>query len=316
MSDRVHPTSAYPHVYYAGRWVSRADAVVPVTSLAMRYAISAFEGIRLYSPLDPAGRPRPLLLAEHVARLAATLRLMRLPDPGSHLVPEVIEELIDRNGIATDAYIRVSVTPTNPGDLGDDADPVLVVTAAPMGRKKWLAKGIGMSLTVSNWQRAAAESFPPAAKNISNYAGPRLAWLAARAEGFDGCVLTNRAGRLCEAPTAALFLVRDGELLTPALSEDVLPSITRAWLLRAARTAGLPARETTLTREDAYTADEALLCGTGIEIAPIRAFDGHQLRHWPHAPVTRQLIVRHFVFAREGREDLTDWPALTEQVTS
>lgn len=314
MSDRVHHVSAYPHVYFAGRWVSRADAVVPVTSLAMRYAVSAFEGIRLYTPLDPTGRPRPLLLAEHITRLVATLRLMRLPDPGVHELPAIVEELIDRNGIDTDTYVRVSVTPTNPGDLGDEADPVLAVTANPMGRKKWLAKGIGMSLAISNWQRASADSFPPAAKNISNYAGPRLAWLAARAEGFDGCVLTNRAGRLCEAPTAALFLIRDGELLTPALSEDVLPSITRAWLLRAARAAGLPARETTLTREDAYTADEALLCGTGIEIAPIRAFDDHQCRHWPRTPVTRELIVRLFVFAREGREHLTDWPTLTGRI--
>ncbi|SCF35721.1 branched-chain amino acid aminotransferase [Micromonospora echinospora] len=304
--------SVYPHVYFAGRWGSRADAVVPVGSLAMRYAVSVFEGIRIYTALDPARPPRPLLLDEHVDRLAASLRLMRLPDPGVERLPGIVDELIARNRIDTDTYVRVSVTPTNPGDLGADAEPVLAVTAAPMGRKRWLGNGTGMSLTVSDWQRAGAASFPPAAKNISSYAGPRLAWLAARDAGFDGCVLTNRAGRLSEAPTAALFLVRDGELLTPALDEDVLPSITRAWLLREG---GLPARETTLTREDAHQADEAFLCGTGIEIAPVRAFDGHPLRHWPQAPVTRQLIMRYFLHARGGAHDgPVDLPALVREV--
>lgn len=302
---------SYPHVYFAGRWGGRADAVVPVGSLAMRYAVSVFEGIRLYTALDPTLPPRALLLDEHIARLAESLRLMRLPDPGIDALPAIIDELIVRNGIDTDTYVRVSVTPTNPGDLADDAEPVLAVTATPMGRKRWLAKGLGMSLTISDWQRAGAASFPPAAKNISSYAGPRLAWLAARDAGFDGCVLTNREGRLSEAPTAALFLVRDGELLTPTLGEDVLPSITRAWLLRAA---GIPARETTLTRADAYHADEAFLCGTGIEIAPIRAFDGHRLRHWPQTPVTRQVIMRYFLDARGGDGCSAGLPELVERV--
>jgi branched-chain amino acid aminotransferase len=153
-------------------------------------------------------------------------------------------------------------------------------------------------VTISDWQRAPAAAFPPAAKNISSYAGPRLAWLAARDAGFDGCVLTNRAGRLSEAPTAALFLVRDGELLTPALSEDVLPSITRAWILRVAADLGVRAREAELSRQDAYTADEAFLCGTGIEIAPIMAFDGHQLGLWPAAGITRALITHYFMAVR------------------
>lgn len=289
--------SAYPHAYFAGRWVHVADAVVPAGSLAMRYAVSAFEGIRLYTRLDQFGPPRPLLLDEHIDRLAQSLRLMRLPDPGISDLPAVIDELVARNGIDCDSYLRVSVTPTNPGDLGDEAEPVLVVTAAPMGRKRWLGRGLGMSLSISDWQRAGAAAFPPAAKNISSYAGPRLAWLAARDAGFDGCVLTNQAGRLCEAPTAALFLIRDGELLTPALDEDVLPSITRHWLLTSS---DMPVRETRLARDDAYTADEAFLCGTGIEIAPIRAFDGHPCRHWPEVPLTRQVVLKFFVHARGG----------------
>jgi branched-chain amino acid aminotransferase len=291
----------YPYVFFADRWVRSTDAVVPVGSLAMRYGISVFEGIRLYTQLDVEEPPRPFLAHEHIRRLLNSMALLRLPDPGVTRLPELISELIERNAIREDAYLRVSVSPLNPGDLGDAAVPVIALTATPMGRKKWLSSGGGMKLAISDWQRAPRESFPPDAKNISSYAGPRLAWLAAREAGFDGCVLTNRAGRLCEAPTAALFLVREGQLLTPSLSEDVLPSITRNLLLSFASDSGLPAVETSLTRQDAHSCDEAFLCGTGIEIAPVQALDGHQVRQWDATPVTRTLIMRYFEAARNSK---------------
>jgi branched-chain amino acid aminotransferase len=295
---------AYPHVFFADCWTVKGEAKVSISSLALRYGVSVFEGIRLYAPARSAEPPQPFLLDEHLDRLRSSLALMRLPDPGVDRVPALIDELVERNEIRDDAYVRLAATPIAPGELADDAVAVLSLTATPMGRKQWLAKGIGMSLAISDWQRASAASFPPAAKNISSYAGPRLAWLAARDAGFDGCVLTNRDDRLSEAPTAALFLVRDGELLTPALSEDVLPSITRAWILRVAADLGVSAREAELSRQDAHNAEEAFLCGTGIEIAPIRAFDGRPLSVWPAAPVTRALITHYFMTVRSQTQPL------------
>lgn len=295
--------ASYPQVFFAGRWVTSAEAVVPIGSLAMRYALSVFEGIRVYAQMDKSRPPRPFLLDRHVDRLAISLALMRLPDPGIAALPGLVDELVERNGIIDDAYVRVAVTPTNPGDLSEPGEPVVSVSATPMGRKRWLARGLGMSLALSATQRAPAASFPPAAKNISAYAGARLAWLAALDAGFDGCVLSNAAGRLCEAPTATLFLVTDGEIATPALSEDVLPGITRAWLLEAARAAGIPAREAELTRAAAYRADEAFLCGTGIEIAPVRAFGGRECRRWQQREITRLLTIRYFAAARGGALD-------------
>jgi branched-chain amino acid aminotransferase len=302
-------TAAYPTVFFGGRWVTRAEATVPIGSLAMRYGVSVFEGIRLYTRSGAGGMApaRPFLLDEHVARLINSLALMRLSDPGVSCLPELIDELVERNDIRDDAYVRASVTPTNAGDLDSPAVCELAVTAVPMARKRWLAQGTAMSLAISQWQRAPARAFPPAAKNVSNYAGPRLAWLAARDAGFDGCVLTNSAGRLCEAPTAALFLVKDGRLLTPRLSEDVLPSITRAWVLRTARRHGIPADEATLTAADAYAADEAFLCGTGIEIAPVRAFDGRLLggrtRPGGSTGIVGRLVEWYFAAARQVRAD-------------
>jgi branched-chain amino acid aminotransferase len=288
----------HDHVFHDGAWTDKAGAVLGVGSLAMRYSISAFEGIRLYQRAEGNG-VRPFALDAHVRRLGNTLKLSRIPDPGIEKLPEIIDDLVLRNAISGDAYVRAAVSAGNTGGIDDEVTPVLTVTAAPMGRKRWLSSASGMRLQISVWQRAGDLAFPSAAKVISNYAGPRLAQLEAKDAGFDGCVLVNAAGRLAEAPSATLFLVSGGTLITPPLSEGVLPSITRRWVLDTAASLGLTAREAPVSRTDAYHADEAFLCGTGIEFAPVRSFDGRECSLWPLRPVTGALIDRYFEEVRQ-----------------
>lgn len=301
--------ASYPHVFHGGRWVASSDATVQVSSQAMRYALSVFEGIRLYRQHETT-EVRPFLLDAHLRRLRDSLVLMRIPDPGVATLTDLVGELVTRNRITDDAYVRIAVSAGNPGLIGTDVEPLVTVSAVPMARKRWLAQGAGMRLQVSGWQRGGEESFPSAAKNISGYAGPRLALLAARDVGYDGCVLTNRAGRLCEAPTAALFLVRDGVLLTPSLTEGVLPSITRRWVLGTAPALGVRAEERPVSRSEAYLADEAFLCGTGIEFAPVQSFDGHVCRAWPEPGVLQGLVKRYFEDVR-GAADGHDREGVT-----
>lgn len=291
-------SSVHDHIFHDGAWTDQAGAVMSTGSLAMRYSISAFEGIRLYQRAD-SREVRPFALDAHIARLASTLKLTRMPDPGIEKLPEIIDDLILRNSISGDSYVRASVSAGNCGGIDDDVTPVLTVTAAPMGRKPWLAGSTGMRLQISVWQRAADLAFPSGAKVISNYAGPRLAQLEAKDAGFDGCVLVNAAGRLAEAPSATLFIVSGGELITPPLTECVLPSITRRWVLDSAAGLGLTAREAPVSRIDAYHAEEAFLCGTGIEFAPVRSFDDRGCSLWPLHPVTGALIDRYFEEVRQ-----------------
>src|SRR5258708_37225218 len=160
----------------------------------MRHSVSAFEGIRLSQRADGHG-VQPFALDAHVRRLGRSLKLARIPDPGIVKLPEIIDDLVLRNAISDDAYVRVAVSAGNAGGIDDEITPVLTVTAAPMGRKRWLASASdsasasasaeGMRLQISVWQRAADLAFPSAAKVISNYAGPRLAQLEAKDAGFD-----------------------------------------------------------------------------------------------------------------------------------
>lgn len=291
------PVAAFPICFHKDAFIPWERATLHANSLAMRYALSVFEGIRVYVQSD-ARAARAFRLEAHLDRLRRSLRLMRLPYPQGIDIGDVINEVIERNSVNEDSYLRVSVSADNFGDIGTAVRTCLNVSVSRMGRKKWLAEGRAIRVAISHWQRAPEAAFPAAAKNISNYAGPRLALLEARDNGYDSVVLTNHDGFLCESPTAILFVVRDGVLFTPPVNEGVLPSITRVTVFDLCKTLGIEVREQRLSRTDGYLADEAFLCGTGLEFAPIAAFDSHALTAWKEWPITPHIIDAYFQHVR------------------
>lgn len=295
-TGRAPAGHACPVAYHDARWGPLEDAVVPVGSLAMRYALSVFEGIRLYA--QAGGGVAPLALGAHQRRLARSLRLLELPDPGIGNLALLISDLVARNRIEEDAYVRVAVSATNSGLIASPARSCLTITATPMGRKRWLAERRGMRVEISFWQRQPAEAFPTDAKCIAAYAGPRLATLQARRRGYDETVLTTALGLLCEAPTAAIFLASSGMLTTPRLADGALPSITRAIVFEICRAQGIAAQQGPVTRSMAYACDEAFLCGTALEISPIASFDERPVKLPAPGPLTDRITTAYFERAR------------------
>ncbi len=295
-------TAATSIAYHGGAFVPASEAQISVGSLAMRYALSVFEGVRLYLPHGvSAGVPRPFQLDAHLRRLQRSLRIMRMPCADLDALPGIVDELAARNEIRQDAYLRIAVSVVTPGTLGvTRIETATTATVTPMGRKPWLAEARAMKVRIGPWQRAGEQVFPPQVKCIAGYAGARLATLQARAEGYDEAILVGADGRLAEAPTANLFLVHGGRLRTPPLRDGILAGVTRATLLELAATLGVPASEETLTRADAYDADEAFLCGTGLELAPIASFDGLPVAAAAPGSVTTRLLDAYFQRVRSG----------------
>lgn len=149
-------------------------------------------------------------------------------------------------------------------------------------------------------RKAGPEVFPPQAKVAAGYLGPMLAKRAALAAGYDEVVLLDREGRVAEAPTANVFAVRGGELVTPPL-ERVLAGITRDSVLEIARAEGIPAREAHLSPEELADADEAFLTASSLPVQAIASVDGRSLRGGAPGPITRR--VRATVTACERGED-------------
>jgi branched-chain amino acid aminotransferase len=147
-------------------------------------------------------------------------------------------------------------------------------------------------------RKGADELLSHQCKCIAHYAGARRALLAAKADGFDSVLLRAADGRLAEAPTANLFLVRGEELLIPTLDSGVLAGITRQALLDLAPGLGLRPRETDLWPADLDDADEVFLCGTGIEIGPVGRVGTRSLP--APGPVTKGLVEAYFATVRSS----------------
>ncbi|NUU26392.1 MAG: aminotransferase class IV [Streptomycetaceae bacterium] len=289
-------TVVWPLAHHRGALVPRDEATLPVGSIALRYGISVFEGIRLYR--QESGGVAPWLPGPHLDRLRNSCRLMGLDEGVAADVPAIVDDLVAAQGIDADGYIRVAASAANSGDINQDAETALTVTITPSGRKRWLADHVGIRLGVSAWQRPSDAVFPSAAKNISAYAGPRLALAQAKRDGYDSCVLRTADGLISEAPTATVFLVEGGRVVTPRLSDHVLPGVTRAWVLATASALGYQAVEDAVTEDRLTAADEVFLCGTGIEFGPVREVAGVTLPGGPSGPVTKALVDTYFAQAR------------------
>jgi branched-chain amino acid aminotransferase len=279
-----------------------------VGSIALRYGISVFEGVRLYRQEAPGLGLRPWLLDQHLDRLRNSCRLMLLDDTCCDDVPRIIDELVAVNDTQVDSYARIAVSAVDAGGIGDGSEAALTVSVTPSGRKRWLRDGEGLRLTVSSWQRPSSAVFPSAAKNISAYAGPRLALAQAVAAGFDSCLLCTAEGLVSEAPTATVFLAEGTRLVTPRLGDAVLPGISRAWVLATAPRLGLSVAEEAVTPDRIRQADEVFLCGTGIEFGPVREVEGYTPARWPQRPATAQLVAAYFDQVRgTAASNLVTW---------
>lgn len=246
--------------------------------LSMRYALSAFEGVRGYVQVD-GKTVRFFALREHLRRLAATLEIIRVPAPSPESIVETAEELARVNNVREDCYLRISVNAISLGTLKDGGNEIACdLVLQPMGRKPWAADTQGLSLAIGKRAKPGDNIFPQRAKVISNYAGPRLAYLEAKDASYDDVVMVTEQGFLSEGPTANLFLVQKGRIMTPRCSDAILLGVTRRHVLKLCRGMGISFEEAALLPEDAYGAEEAFLTGTGLELAPIGAFDGKTLR--------------------------------------
>jgi branched-chain amino acid aminotransferase len=281
--------TAFPWAHRKGTIVPYSELSIHAESMAMRYALSAFEGVRGY--VQVTGGVLMFALDEHVERLSQTLALVALPPIPSAVVYSVVEEIIEHNRPEEDCYLRIAANATSMGTLKVDAQTELFVSLHQMGRKP--IPPDGLAVLISTRRKAPNDAFPQQAKVIGNYAGPRLAYLEARAAGFDDVILLGPSGQLAEAPTANLFIARGGIVATPRLNDGILPGITRRHIIQLCNALGCTVEERAIFAEDALVADEAWLSGTGIELAPIARFNDRTL------PAVRQLFPK--LLAAYGR---------------
>lgn len=189
----------------------------------------------------------------------------------SAFVPTPEPDLLPRSRV-----LHVAIAAYEPRDLfapGDEPPP-----RRPALRVAWFEDA----------RKAPPEAFPPLAKIAAAYAGPMMAKRRAVAAGADEVLLLDSDGHVAEAPTANVFAVIAGALVTPPLGR-ILDGITRDSVLAIARAEGVPIREALLTTDALAGADEAFLTASSFPIAPIESVFGAPLGQPAPGPVTQRL---------------------------
>lgn len=296
-----------PFLWHNGRIKPWAEASVHVSTHALHYGSSVFEGERVYAT---ANGPCYFRLADHTRRLFESAAIYEIAIGYSEdAINTACVELIRANQMPS-AYVRPIVF-RGAGGLGVLAKPDAPVEVAIMALEwgAYLGDALerGADVCVSSWQRPAPNTLPSWAKAGGNYLSSQLIGMEARRGGYDEGIALGHNGLLSEGAGENLFLVKRGKLLTPPSSAGILAGITRDTVIALAQDLGLPIEERDLPREALYTADEVFMTGTAAEITPVRSVDRKPVGKGEPGPITRALQQAFFGLFDGRTEDRWGW---------
>jgi branched-chain amino acid aminotransferase len=281
------------------------EARIHPLALGVAFGIAVFEGIRAYRNPETGGFA-VFRLEEHLQRLAQGMKVMRFADPPSvDVLRSAVLEVIRLNQPDDDAYLRVQVQIEAMGMMATTGPVGWIAAALPRERSAKFATGL--SACISSWTRIADNAMPPRVKASANYHASRLATLQAKSDGYDSAILLTARGKVSEAAAACLFLVRDGVLVTPGKSSDILESVTRATVLQLAAELGIPCEERDVDRTELYMADEVFLCGTGQELVAVTQVDRLKVGDGVPGAMTRRLQAAYEAVVRGTTTAHPEW---------
>ena len=284
-------------VYMNGEFVPEAEARISIYDSALMFGDMVFEMTRSFNR-------RQFKLREHLERLYASMRYLRIPEPMPLADMEALcDETVQRNDPAfedTDEHrlmINVSRGPLAIySQLFDDpAAPTLVISDFPL---KWTVASMGhlfdagINAVVTSQRAMPASLLDPKVKSRS-----RLHYMMANIEasGWEGednwALLLDPDGFVAEGTGDNFFLVRDGALMTPE-PRNVLRGISRAYVLELAAQLELEWRETNLGVYDVVAADEAFFTATPFCMLPVTRINGSPIGDGVVGPVFRRILER------------------------
>ena len=295
-------------IFMNGEFIPAEQGVIPIRTHGFSYGTGCFEGIRGY--WNEADQQIYLFrIREHYERFLRSCKILQitLPYTAEQLV-EISIELIKRNGQGQDVYLRPMAYKADQiiGVRLHNLEDHLVITSEPFGNYIDLT---GLHCCVSSWRRVDDNAIPARAKITGAYVNSAFAKSEAMQNGFDEAIMLTHEGHVSEGSAENIFLLMNGELVTPSPTENILLGITRDTVMELARREfGRITRERQVDRTELYVADEIMLCGTGAQIAPVIKVDHRLVGDGTVGPICKALQQLYFDVVRGRRpEYLVQW---------
>lgn len=281
-------------IWFDGKLVDQDEARVSVFDHGTLYGDGCFEGIRFYSG-------KVFRLQEHIVRLFDSMRYLLIDCPWSfEEVCAATEETVAASGMQ-DGYIRLVVT-RGAGDLGlnpkncPKASMFIIVQNIALYPKEMYENGL--SMITSSYRRPNPDVLCQQVKSL-NYLNSISAKIEAVQQGAGEALMLNQRGNVAECTGDNIFIVKNGEVQTPPLTEGALGGITRHAVMDICAELGIPCVEKVLNRFDILSADECFLTGTAAEVIAATSLDGRTIGTGHAGAVTKKILTRYQELVRE-----------------
>ena len=297
------PLSKY--VWFDKKYVLTEKAKVPITTHAIHYGTSIFEGIRAYWN---GKNLHVFRLDEHVKRFRKSGQFYNISlNYSDKIISDAIIGICKKNKIKKSCYIRPFYFIGNYGinlHVTEKAPTNVAIFTFPFGD---LFNKNGISAGVVSWRKFSDMSTPTQAKMGGNYLNSIIATQEAKRNGFDEAILLDHVGNVSEAPGENIFIVRDGQLLTPSIASSALEGITRDAIIKIALDLDIDFIERDISRSELTMSDEIFLTGTAAEITPIISMDSKKIGNGKPGDITKKMMQEYSDIVMNKNEDYTHW---------
>lgn len=295
-------------IWFKGEVLNVNDAKINILSPTSQFGLNVFEGIPCYWNAEK-GQLYAFRLEDHYKRLQKSARLLQIECP--YTTKELEQALVDvvkANEYTENLSVRQTLFVDGFGSWGSAEPTGMFVAPIPKGNTSAEYNKRGLNACISSWRRINDNCLSPRIKCGANYINSRMGQREALRNGYDTCIFLNDMGKVAEGPGSCFFMVKDGVLITPMLTDSVLESITRDTIIRLAKDVlGLSVVERSVDRTELYTCDEAFLCGSAMEVTPVLSVDKYSINDGACGEITEKLHREYLRAAKGENNDFASW---------
>jgi branched-chain amino acid aminotransferase len=293
-------------IWFNDEFIPWREAKTHVLTHTLHYGLGVFEGVRAY---ETKKGPAIFRLEDHTRRLFNSAHIvgMKLPFTPAQ-INQAHKDSISRNNLKS-GYIRPMAFygAEAMGISAKELSTNVIVAAwswgAYMGQE---ALDSGIKVKTSSLSRHHVNSTMTKAKANGNYMNSILAHQEATNDGYDEALLLDTQGFIAEGTGENIFIVKNGELITPSLT-SALEGITRDTVITIAKVLDVKVTEKSITRDEVYTADEAFFTGTAAEVTPIKELDGRLIGKGTKGSLTSKIQAIYFDTVKGDNPDYDHW---------
>ena len=292
-------------MWFDGKFVKHSNAMIPVTTHAIHYGTSIFEGIRAYWNGEKLNIFR---LDDHITRFRNSGKYYDITLRFSNKeIKNAIINLCKKNKIKTSCYIRPFYFVGQYGinlHVTKRAPTHTVVFCFPFGD---LFNKNGITACISKWKKFNDSSTPTQAKMGGNYLNSILATQDAKKRKFDEAILLDKNDKVSEAPGENIFIIKNNTLITPPLSSSALDGITRKSILEFAKSMKVRIKVKEITKEELKKAEEVFLTGTAAEITPVIKIESKKISNGKVGHITKQIMDTYSEIVMNNNKKFSKW---------